>query len=283
MSILGIHAAGRTFLAVALLILFAVPSPPTAAASEVVVGGTGGVLALLDELGRNFNAEAPAIRVRVLPSLGSHGGLRALREGAVDIAPIALPLTPEDRRRGLTDRPLCESPFGFFTSRPNGGRLSTAQVIDVYTGRNARWPDGATARAILRLPTDSDTALSSRLIPGMAAALNAAAARRGVPVAITDQHALTLAERIPGSLLAATLVTVLGERRALRPVDVDGVALGSETMRDDAYPLIKRFRLALRNDATPDARAFADFVESPRSAEIARALGCRAPSNGPER
>src|SRR4051794_12481026 len=50
------------------------------------IGGTGMALATMRQIGQALTATYPAATVRVLPSLGTGGGLAAVAAGAIDLA-----------------------------------------------------------------------------------------------------------------------------------------------------------------------------------------------------
>jgi phosphate transport system substrate-binding protein len=63
--------------------------PALADGAVVRVGGTGIALAALQQVGASLTAAEPGIRVDVLPSMGTPGGIKALVEGAIDVAVVA--------------------------------------------------------------------------------------------------------------------------------------------------------------------------------------------------
>ena len=62
------------------------------AAEKLRIGGTGVGLAAAQALGEALQRADPAVTVEVLRSLGTPGGMRALAQGAVEVAIAARPL-----------------------------------------------------------------------------------------------------------------------------------------------------------------------------------------------
>ncbi len=77
-------------------------APAERPANALMVGGTGAALGLMEALGQGWSADAgDGASVRVPASLGSGGGLRALRDGVLDVAVVGRPLTGRERDWGL--------------------------------------------------------------------------------------------------------------------------------------------------------------------------------------
>ncbi|WP_159460071.1 PstS family phosphate ABC transporter substrate-binding protein [Tistlia consotensis] len=246
---------------------------PAMAADALRIGGTGAALAVADALGKAFAAGRPEVEITVLPSLGSSGALRALADGAVELAIAARPLKPEERAAGLDAVLFARTPFVFVTARPSAQPLDSAALAALYADPAPHWADGTPLRIVLRPETDSDSTLLAERLPGMAGALALARRRPEVPVAATDQDNLRIAQEMPGSLTAATLLQLLGEGADLRLLPLDGVAPGLEALEAGRYPLFKELYLVTRRDAGPTTRAFLAFLASDRARTILRRAG----------
>ena len=75
--------------------------PALADGTVVRVGGTGIALAAMQQVGASLTAAEPGIRVEVLPSMGTPGGIKALAEGAIDVAVVARALKPDEKAKGV--------------------------------------------------------------------------------------------------------------------------------------------------------------------------------------
>ena len=88
----------RAFIALSL----AASTAPSAAGAEMLkIGGTGGDLGTMRLLGSAFERIHGDVTVKVLPSLGSGGGIRAVQAGAIDIAVSSRPLNDKERKAGV--------------------------------------------------------------------------------------------------------------------------------------------------------------------------------------
>ena len=92
--------------------ILALLTASSAGAQTVRVGGTGGATALMQSLGSAF-AETSGNPVAVIPSLGTNGAIRAVTDGALDIAVSGRPLNPQEEAAGLVVLTTLKTPFGF--------------------------------------------------------------------------------------------------------------------------------------------------------------------------
>jgi phosphate transport system substrate-binding protein len=242
----------------------------SARAEPIRVGGSGAATKLLSVLSVNLDEKRDNFTLEVIPSLGSSGGIRALAEGALDVAVSGRPLTDEEVKQGMRVAVTMQTPFALVTSHdaPNG--LKSDEIADLYRAPRAEWADGSPLRVILRPKSDSDTPLLGSLFPGMASALDAARKRHDVPVAATDQDNAEAAERLPGSLAGASLTQIKTEQRRLRLIAVNGVTPSLTALETGAYPFGKLIHLVLpaKNNAMADR--FVAFLRSPAGVAVLR-------------
>lgn len=244
-------------------------SASTAAVADTFrLGGTGNALATMRALGDAFARKEPGFALVVVPNLGSSGGLNALKGGAIDLAVLAKPLAKADEAAGLVAVALGRTPLVLATSH-EANALSLAELADAYAGRMTHWPGNVPLRVVLRPPADSDTASLRALAPTLSQALDIAHKREGLVMAITDQEAADVLERVPGSLGTATLAIILSESRRLRALSLDGVSPTKDGRPNPAYPMYKPVLLASRGEPGGQLGRFVTFV---RGAEGARIL-----------
>lgn len=244
-------------------------------ADALRAGGVGAITQLMPALFASFAGTQPRSgnATEVIPSLGSGGGLRALAEGALDIAVSGRPLNAEELRQGMKVVLSMRTPFVMVTSHPNPSGLKSDEIARVFGAQKSAWADGSPIRVILRPKSDSDTLILEGLFPGMVAALEAARTRHDVPVAATDQDNATAAERIAGSLTGSTLTQIRTEQRQLRLVSINGVAPTLEAMESGAYPFSKTIHFVLPAKPNPRAEDFLAFLQSPAGQALLRDSG----------
>lgn len=247
---------------------------PAQAAEELRIGGTGTSLGAMQRLGQAFTAARPDVHVTVLPSMGSGGGIKAAIAGQLQIGLSARPLSSAETAAGATATEYGRTPFVFATAlrRPING-VTSAQLVEFYTGQVEQWPDGARVRLVMRPVGDADSELIKTLSPAMAQAKGLAEQRKGMAFAVTDQEAADSIEKIPGAIGTTTLAQIITEQRPLRALTLDGIVPDIRSIADGRYPLHKALYLVTGPQVTPATEAFIGFLRSPAGRDILRQTG----------
>lgn len=262
------------FLVTLSLMLCAGPQAALADDQPVVrIGGTGIALAAMRKLGESLGATDPSIRVDVLPSLGTPGGIRALVAGELDIALAARDLTPQEQAKGAKEAACFKTALVFSTSGRNPPSVSKSDLPKIYSDANSSWPDGSPLKVILRSRAGSENPYISAAIPGMAVALDKAYARPGMPVGSTDQENANLALRIQGSFSLMSLLQLQAEELNLRVVPLDGVVATAETLADNSYPMPLRVCAVTLAAPPPAAAKYLAHLQSAKGQALLRSFG----------
>lgn len=262
------HNIGRLMgdLGAALLLGVLISSLP-AAADPVKIGGTGSALGIMKILAEAYQASSPGTQIVLVPALGSSGGIKAVAAGVLDIGLSARPLKPAERGWNLAEREIARTPLVLASMRQHAG-FTLNDLARVYDGRLSSWPDGSPLRPILRLESDSETALLRAISPELDRALTAAHARPGMHVAIVDQDSADAIERIPGALGSTTLALILSEQRRIKALPLNGVAPSVKALERGQYPYFKPLYFVVSSRPSQQARGFAAFVESGQGMRI---------------
>lgn len=247
---------------------------PCALAETIAIGGSGADLASMRLLAEAFQRVEPKISVKVLPNLGSGGGVKAVLAGKLDIALLTRALDDKETRHGLRKLHYARTPLVFAVTHgnPQAG-IDRARLIEIYSGRNLRWKHGAPIRLVLRPNSDSDTLILKQSLPGIAPSLNEAYQRPGLPIAVTDQDAADAIETIPGAVGTSTLALLLAEKRKLKPLAVNGVVPSPATLASGAYPFAKELYFVLPAASPLHVQRFIAFVQSRQGAGILEKTG----------
>jgi phosphate transport system substrate-binding protein len=259
----------------AILALTCVVAAPGAAAQQSIrVGGTGSAVAAMGRLGSAAALQDPGIRVRVLPSLGSTGAIRAVADGALEVGVSGRTLREAERALGLASREVARTPFVFAVGpRVKASGLTTDELVAIYHGERLAWPDGQRIRPVLRPRSDADTDLLRSISPEVAAAVDAAAGRPGMLVAVTNTECNDMLARSPGSVGPSTLLQIRSESQPVRPLLWNGVEPTVENLASGRYPLVKSIHLVFRAPPGDGVRRFLAFLGSPRGQGLLRELG----------
>ena len=252
------------------LALFSLLAPsPTLAVERAVlrIGGTGSAAGTFKQLAEAFQKANPGIEIKYIPSLGSSGAIKALQAGTLEIALSARNLKSSEqplRAQEIGRTPLVIA----VSSKSSAHSISLEELARMIEGSLTTWPDGSPLRLILRPDSDTETVYLRAISPRLDLALNAARKRPGLQVAITGQDAADALEKIPGALGLSTLTLIVSEKRALKPLKLDGKQASVATLASGEYPYYKPIfavTLAQPSDAT---QAFIAFIQSGSGARI---------------
>ena len=242
--------------------------------TTITIGGTGSGMGFMRLLGKSYSTLYPEVTVKVLPSLGTAGGIRAVKTGAIDLA-VASRRLKEQEIAGMREYFLGESPFVFAVyPATEVTNVTLAQVVSLYNGTTPAWPDGTRIRRILRPHNDSDWQFLISLSPELARALAVAQTTEGLFLAVTDTDAISYLERIRGSFGPTTLAMILSEKRSVKVLSFNGIQPVAGP-GEEKYPLLKPYHLLLRADAPAYVNGFIDFIRSDQGRQILAHLGIK--------
>lgn len=243
------------------------------AAAEVRIGAAGSYAALITAMMHDYRQERRHVSFRVLPDLGNSGAMLALRRGFIDIAVTTRKIEP-DGKAALRNHLLGRTPVVFVTSwqRP-GLNLTRGEIVGILGLDWTAWPDGTPVRPILRPPMENSYRILAAAAPSIGDALERAFSVRKLPVALTVQENLDLAEEVKGSFTVACLSTIRAELRDLTVVSVDGVEPTPVALAAGTYPFAAHIHIAAPIDAGPDVHSFIDHFATAQSQALLLSLG----------
>lgn len=241
-----------------------------AAPEPILLSGTGSSTGGMRALAEAWSRAHPATPVRVLPSVGSSGAIRAVLDGKLHLGCVARALTAEEAARGAAQRPYARTPLVFATDPGNPLRsISPAEIERIYAGERTAWPDGRPIRLVLRPPADALSTALAALSPGLRAAQERARLVHGLFVGVTDQDAADHLERTPGAFGPTTWSLVVSEGRRLNVLALDGVHPSAP-----GYPWTVELSFVWRGAQPPGAaRGFLAFAASAEGARVLAATG----------
>lgn len=239
--------------------------PVSAASGEtLIISGTGSSIGTMQLMAKAFQINHPGVTVKVLPSIGSTGGIRAVTDNRIDIGLSYRPLKPEERSANIIEVPYGRTPFifGVQDSNPTHG-LTLAEIEEIYAERRKTWPDGTPIRLVLRPQSDGYSAYLAGINPGLKSASGKAHSIPGVFVGDTDQDAALHSEKTPGSFGTTTLSLITSEKRKIKALSIDGVAPTISNVSSGKYPYVITLSLVYKKDNYKGAvKDFIEFVFS---------------------
>lgn len=265
-------------IAAACVLLLGLTGPCGAQQPSLGIGGTGATLSTIRVLANAFELDNPGVSVRVLASLGSTGGIKAVLAGAIDIGVSSRAPTEAERGQGARAVAYGRSPLVFAVNRATrAGDLTTAQVVDIYSGKMTAWPSGDSIRVVLRPAGDTNTLVLKGLSPQVREAVIAAEKRPGMVTALTDQDAEERIQKVPGALIVTSLSEALASSGLMRVLKLNGVEPSAGALAEGAYPLSLDFYLIIGKSPSSLAEKFAAFVQSEAGRKILAETGHAPP------
>ncbi len=241
----------------------------------ITITGTGSSIGAMQLLAKGFHKKHPAVTVKVLPSIGSTGGIRAVHDDKIEIGLSYRTLKPEERSEKIIEEPYGRTPFifGVQDSNPIKG-LTLAEIEEIFAGKRKTWPDGTPIRLVLRPLSDGFSAYLAGINPGLKSASEKAHSIPGVFVGNTDQDAALQIEKTPGSFGTTSLSLVAAEKRKIRAISVNGAVPTLANVSSGTYPYAMTLYLVYKKDKYRGAvKDFIEFIFSGEGNKILSANG----------
>jgi len=264
----------RALLIIAVLILHAGSGRLSASGPVTIkIGGTGGAIGSMKELALAYQKKHPETTVKIIPHLGTRGGIKAVFDGALDIGLAGRKLSQQELAQGLQEFEYARSPFVFVTAKGRAMDLTLDTVAKLYRGDTRKWPDGTPIRIIMRPEGDVDIIMLKAMSPEIRDAVVRAESREGMLIAMDDQENCDMIEKIKGAFGTSTLTQIIAEKRALTALPFNGVTPDIKAMVAGRYPYYKSFHLFIGPKSSPLSQAFIEFVKSPEGKRILARTG----------
>lgn len=233
---------------------------------KLIITGTGSSIGAMRRMAEGFQRKHPNVAIDVLPGIGSTGGIKAVKEGRIDIGLSSRPLTPEERRMEIIAEPYGRTPFIFAVQESNPTKgVPLTEIEDIYAGKRRTWPDGTPIRLILRPLRDSFSVYLASINPRLKSASEKAHSIPGVFVGVTDQEAAEQIEKTRGSFGITSSSLMAVEKRRIKALSVDGAVPALSNIADGIhvsagkYPYAMTMFLVYKGDA--DKGAVKDFIK----------------------
>jgi phosphate transport system substrate-binding protein len=172
-------------------------------------------------------------------------------------------LRDKELAQGFKVGAIFRTPIGLVTSRREPENFKSGEIAALLASDRPLWPDGTPMIIILRPADETDYTVLSEHFRGFAGTLTHLRTRRDISIAATDQDNADMAEKLKGSLTSATLTQMLGEKRNLKFVNIDGVPASLENYLNGSYRYGKPLYLVVPRDISPEAKAFISFLATP--------------------
>lgn len=210
-------------------------------------------------------------------SIGSGGGIRALQDGAIELAVVSRGLRDEEVASGLVYTPFARIPVVVAAGLDVPDRTVTYDDLDaLFEGRRTKWSDGTNVVVLLREAGDSSHRVVEAVMPEFAAITGQARADGAFRVLYHDGAMQVALANTPGAvgLHGNGVDPSLAGFRALA---VDGVEPTGDNVESGAYPFVKELGFVTIGPPAGEAKAFIDYVLSPEGRALLRVRGAVPP------
>lgn len=204
------------------------------------LAGSGSNIALTRAVAQHLHVEDPSAPAAwVHTSIGSSGGVRAARDGAVDLGLVSRPLSEAESAGGLLAVPYARVPV-VLAAHPSvpAAKLDAADIRALFAGERRTWSDGTRVVVLRREPGDSSSRAAERAIAGLIAS------GTGPTTLYTDLAMQEALVATAGAIGFFDLATIKLRDLPLKVIPLDGLALTKDlafVVRDDAGPRVWRF------------------------------------------
>ena len=252
------------------------PEPPAPAEAPVAdlldVAGSGSNLPITRALAGAYPAsllDRPVIH----DSIGSGGGVRALLDGAVELAIVSRGLGPTERELGLVETPYARVPvvLAVNASVTEVG-LEPEEIVAIFSGERTTWSDGSPIVVLMRERGDSSHRAVAAELPGFAEASERAWDSGRFRVLYHDDDMREAIAATPGAI-GLYGQGAIPDGTPIRGLLVSGAKPTVEAMVAGAYPFAKDLSFVSRGPPSGVAQRFVAFSHTPEGREVVRAMG----------
>jgi len=238
----------------------------------VVIAGTGDSQLLLRALSNLFESSNPdkKIVVQIPDSVGSSGGLKALRDNSVTLARTARVLNEKEKRYGFRQYHFAQSPVVFAVHGSVNGvkNLTQQQIIGIYNKTYRYWNElGGPNQPIY--PIQREQGDSSRHIIHQKISNFPKATRAKIYYSTPDAaQALSDHKFSIGYLPLST-----AKAHNLNIISYDGNLPTEKNVLQGGYSLVAPLFLVSNGNLTEAAQTFMQFLKSDTAKEMIRNYG----------
>ena len=258
----------------AIIVVFMFRLVPPACAADINIAGTGSAMGVMKILAEAYEKSNRGVKITVHYGFGGKGAVEAIPKGIIDVAIISRPLKEKEIAYNLSFQKIAESPLVLVVNRKsNVLKITTDELVNILRGKISTWPDGALIRPVLRYPDDSTMLTLSSISREMKEAIEAANARRGMIVTMTDQENLDRVEKISGSLGFTALTQIIAEKRSVKVLTWNNLEPSMKNFTDKRYPFSVQYYLVTNLEQPVPIRKFIQYIKSPAGEKLMMQTG----------
>ncbi len=241
-------------------------------AAQLTFAGSGVSLEITRILAKQFQKTHPEIKINVPASIGSSGAIQAVADGAIAVGMISRPLKEKEKTLGLTVIAFARTPLAFAV-HPSvvDNNITSAQLLDIYQGKNTYWLDGREIIVLTREPGDSSILILEQKIKGFKQVYTDSQKNERWTTLYKDRQMNQQLEKTPLTLGIADVGTITSEKKlsSIKTLKFNSIAPTTENVAKGQYPLVKNLYFVFHpSKVSPEAKEFINFVKSRAGAKI---------------
>ncbi len=248
---------------IAVAILAGGACSPASDHDSLVLTGSSTLAPVVVRIAQQYELAHPGVRIDV-QSGGSSRGIVDIRSGLADIAMVSRALVGTERT--LHAYPIARDGVAIILNVQNPlTALSEAQVVAIYTGEVGNWKElgGRDAKIVV---VHKAAGRATREVFLDYFALEDGAVQADVIVGENEQAVKTVAgsPAAIGYVSIGTAAIDIEHGVPIKLLGIGGVAASLENLRRRIYPIARPLNLVTLQPASGLARAFIDFVRTPK-------------------
>ncbi|MBU2548068.1 MAG: substrate-binding domain-containing protein [Proteobacteria bacterium] len=190
---------------------------------ELLIVGTGSSASLLEAVARTFGAQYQGIVVKIPPSIGSGGGIKAVGEDEYLVARVARNIQKKEERYGLFQMPIAKIPIVFFVNTSATIKeLTPEQACGIFSGSIKKWEEIGTGKGKIRVIKREDGDSSLMVLHNQFPGFKEITLTPNSKTTYTDQETVVSCKDQPNSISFGSFPDVMNENR-LRALVIGGM------------------------------------------------------------
>lgn len=240
----------------------------------ILAAGSGSNLPLTRAMAAKCQANDAQLRISIDESIGSTGGIRALRDGAIDIGLISRALRPVEQDNNFMVLPYARVPV-WLAVHPSVAQISVSsqQILELFSGQKSVWDNGDPAIVLQRERGDSAHEAVGSKLPGFADANDRAWKTQRFRVLYHDRAMQDALVGTPGAIGLFDASAALTQHLPLKSLQFNGISATLENVAAGRWPFFKDLAFVVPRTASAAVKRFLRCAAGAQSTEIIKQSG----------
>jgi phosphate transport system substrate-binding protein len=232
--------------------------------TNIRVDGSTTVLPAMQKMVEAYMKANPGVNITVSGG-GSGNGIKALIDGTTDICMSSREIQPKEidasKEKGREAKPMAiamDAICPIVNPANPVSNLTAEQLQGIYAGKIKNWKDvGGDDKEIVVISRDTSSgtyeAWNELIMKG----------EKVTPAALLQASSGAVMEVVSKNKFAIAYDGIAYVNNKVKPLKVNGVAGGAESVANKTYPVSRPLFIILPGSPNPDVQKFVDFIMSP--------------------